>query len=420
MALLQGNLTYNPFVTETYSVSQIPNGCSVAVISLPPGWIVLSQSAITYQGPLVGNVMTFSVFCGIQGGQICVSFECIVAPANPVCITVTPFQQNYASLSICCSAFGVATIDTTAWTVADTGCSTFELRITFSDSADASIALGVSIFTSSAHATIALCMADLVAQINAAATARPSKNPQGLTPASFNSGVFSMVTFPTPNYPTYSDQCGSNTFITITNPTGSCVTFSPTNQALFLGSGSVVPCFGPPSITGSPFICTGQQFSLLVTFPGGIPSSYQLVFPQAWQLVGKSVQSLDTLLLTFIPDSNGGIVSVSYLNSTGAQYVATYQLVNDCFIGQCAAKQLLSSFCNDTDPCCVECNDYEKAEKKIEREMMNKALALLTTYSLQKAVYFQDCLQSDLPALQALLLQIKSILIRCGICPKIN
>ena len=81
---------------------------------------------------------------------------------------------------------------------------------------------------------------------------------------------------------------------------------------------------------------------------------------------------------------------------------------------------LLSQFCHDIDPCCTQCDDYKKKEREIEQNNMNKAISLLTMYSLAKENYFLNCLTSNLPAILTLLNQISEILTRCQICPEVE
>ena len=155
-----------------------------------------------------------------------------------------------------------------------------------------------------------------------------------------------------------------------------------------------------------------------VTFPLGIPDNYTVTPPVGWTLVSTTVSSSTTLQVTLLPNSSSGILTVTDTNgSTG--YSASITLINDCFIGDCASKMLLSQFCHDIDPCCIECNDYKKKEREIDQKMYNKALALITTYSLAKQNYFIGCNPSDLTNILSLLQVIQSILIRCNICPEI-
>lgn len=325
--------------------------------------------------------------------------------------------------TLCCSKWAVIQVDTHQWL---DSCPDTPKTITISfylNHADAIAALGAYSFTSTSNTSFVACLNNLVVQINAAALAHAGSNPEGTSPASFVGGVFYMTSFPVAT-PYACDapacNCGETLAVWVTCNQECLNIPDPFSNGAGASDAVLIPCYGPPTIEGNPFVCTGNQNSVTIVFPGGIPPTYTLTIPTGWTLVSTVVAAYDTLLVTVIPDSTSGIITVSYLNSILQTYTATFQLVNDCFIGNCASNMLLSRFCNDIDPCCISCNEYEVAERKIERDNMNKAVALINTYSLAKQAYFINCLSSDLVYILMLVCEIKSILIRCEICPEIN
>lgn len=417
---LTGPLSVTPGVAYVYTVC----GYNVCVANevqgtpeFPPDWTVVSQT------PIVGNCYTITVIAGSTpplGGALTI-FDCACSfnltggyeVASPQLRGVTIGNTIASNIGICCSQFAKAFLDASQW-INNTG-NPVTLTITFGNHVDAVAALGAYSFTSTANLTIAACFANLVSQINAAAAANPSGNPEGPNPASYIGGIFSMVSFPTPNDAT---PCGNTTnYLYGFQVTCNNISFD-NNTANFINGGQVINCIGPPSITGNPFVCEGQQTTFTVTFPLGIPQDYTITPPAGWTLVSTVVSGPNTLLVNLIPNSQSGVLTVSDTNGVSS-YSTSLMLINDCFIADCASKMLLSQFCHDQDPCCTECNDLKKKEKEIEAKMMNKAIGLLTSYSLAKQNYFITCNNSDLNNILNILNQIKSILIRCGICPQI-
>lgn len=322
----------------------------------------------------------------------------------------------------CCNSYPYITIDTSAW-VDSIPSTPKTVTISFyRDTADAIIALGASSFTSTSNVTIAACMANLAIQLNAAAAAHPTKNPQGLPIAIWNAGILTIHVFPcaTPyNDNTPAAYCGEG-LSTFTTSADEVLVLPAFNSAYISPLPVPIPCYGPPTIQGNPFACTKQQSSVTIVFPGGIPLTYTLTIPNGWTLVSKVTAAYDTLIVTVIPNDDNGVISVSYLNSVGNTYTATFQWVNDCYISKCASKLMLSRFCNDEDPCCIHCSEVKKKELEIERDNMNKCIALLNSYSMAKQKYYMECLTSDLTNLLIISHEIKKTLIRCSLCPEIQ
>lgn len=401
----------------TYTATGFNCSCISALwnITLPTGWILLTSS-------LVLDVLTFTVIAGSDAGNITVQFGCKALDDSDPCYSstsfpVTPIIQPPANIGVCCSSYGQAVLDTTGW--ANNVGVGVTLTIFFGNQADATTALGAYEFISSSNISLTDCLLDLVSQINAAAADNPSGNPEGLSPASLIGTQLTITSWPTPSDET---PCGVTTNFDygfkIVCSIPADVTM-PNTSADFINGGMLINCFGVPSITGSSFVCTGQQATLTLTFPGGVPPGYTVIPPTGWTLVGSSVSGLDTIAVTLIPGSSvTGTLSISY-SSGRVLYTNTFLLVNDCFIGQCVSNMLLSQFCNDQDICCSECDDYKKKDKEIATGMFNKTIGLMTTYSLAKQTYFLTCNTADLNNVVTILNQIKEILIRCSICPSI-
>jgi len=312
----------------------------------------------------------------------------------------------------CCTSYAKVTINTNSWIPA-LECY-FQIQIDFqNDPADAIAALGAASFTSTSNTTVAACMANLVSQINAAATANPSGNPQGLTPAAYSGGIFTMLSFPTPSLPSL---CGDNLVALIVDiPVDYCHDGVVPGNNFFVQGGNI--CYVPPVITSNPFVCNGTQATFNIYFPTGIPANYVITIPNGWTLVSKTAIDGYNVVIVVIPNNKSGIINVSY-STTAYNYNVNYQTINDCSLANCASKMLLDKFCHDTDPCCRECDDYERNKKEKANEMMNKAIGLITTYSLAKQAYFFNCDSTMLPGIESLLEDINDVLIRCQICPK--
>lgn len=415
---LTGPAIVTPGIGYVYTMSGW-GSCSgtpvVGTLQLPSGWIFVSQT------PVSGNTCTFTVIAGTAPGVVEVHNSRCNSPVGEgepfdVGIQVSIGDAIKSNIGICCSQFAVACIDTSAWINNSSGPVT--LTITFGNSVDAIAALGVASFTSTSNISLAACLANLVSQINAAALANASANPEGTSPASIVGAQLCITSWPTPNDAT---PCGDTTNylngFTITS-FSDYVTMTPVNSTDFINGGTIINCIGTPSIGGSPFVCTGVQCSFTVTFPNGIPGVYTVVPPTGWTLVSVTVSGSGTLIVTLLPDSSSGVLMVTDNNGTTG-YTTSFTLINDCFLADCASKMLLSQFCHDVDICCRDCDDYEKNKKQVQRNMYNKALALITMYSLAKQNYFLSCDPSDLPPILTLLNQIKGILIRCQICPEI-
>jgi hypothetical protein len=308
-------------------------------LSLPSDWAIIDTGS-----PVITTdtaCVTYTVQIGAQDGTIVFTAACTGAEPTTFSLPVTSTVVSKTNVGICCDRYGVARLDTSLWN--NITFNTITLTITFGNHADATAALGAYTFTSIANISVAACLANLVSQINAAAAANPGGNPEGISPASLISGTLAITSWPTPSdeYP-----CGITTnfayglLITCNHP--SYVNFPNNLYTDFQNGGVLINCSPAPAVTGPFFVCTGQQQTVTLSFPDGIPYAYSIIPPTGWTLVGSSISSATTIQVTLIPNSDSGTLVVTYENNNGQQFTVNYPMINDCFISDCASKLMLS------------------------------------------------------------------------------